>query len=155
MDKVIQVLMATVGTLGFSILFNLRGKKLLLATLGGTFSWTICLLLEGIIPSEPVRFFCSAMFVAAYAEVLARVLKTPATTFLIPGIIPHIPGGSLYHTMRFALNRQWAECFSRAFYTLKLAMSLALGMIVVLSVLNVINKLMNHVLYSKRKEPVR
>lgn len=155
MENLLQVLMGTVGTLGFSVLFNLRGKKLLLAALGGAFSWTVFLLLEGALPSEPVRYFFSAMFVAAYAEVLARILKTPATTFLIPGIIPHIPGGALYHTMRFALYRQWSDCLSRAFYTLKLAMSLALGMIVVLSVLNVINKILNHTLYSKRKEPVR
>jgi uncharacterized membrane protein YjjB (DUF3815 family) len=155
MDKLLQILMGTIGTLGFSVVFNLRGKKLLLATLGGTLSWTICLLLEGAVSSEPARYFFSAMFVAAYAEVLARIMKTPTTTFLISGIIPHIPGGSLYYTMRFALNRQWTECLSRAFYTLKLAMSLALGMIVVLSLLNVINKILIHALYAKRKEPVR
>ena len=155
MAKLLQILMATIGTLGFSVLFNLRGKKLLLATLGGTLSWTICLLLEGAFPPEPVRYFFSAMFVAAYAEILARIMKTPTTTFLIAGIIPHIPGGSLYYTMRFALNRQWSECLSRAFYTLKLAMSLALGMIVILSLLNVINKVLHYVLYAKRKEPVR
>ena len=155
MDKLMQILMGTIGTLGFSVVFNLRGKKLLLATLGGTLSWTICLLLEGAVSSEPARYFFSAMFVAAYAEVLARIMKTPTTTFLISGIIPHIPGGSLYYTMRFALNRQWTECLSRAFYTLKLAMSLALGMIVVLSLLNVISKILIHALYAKRKEPVR
>ena len=74
---------------------------------------------------------------------------------LVPILIPLIPGGSLYYTMRFALNRQWTECLSRAFYTLKLAMSLALGMIVVLSLLNIVNKILNHALYSKRKETVR
>ena len=155
MNEFLQVLMGTIGTLGFSVTFNLRGKKLLLATLGGALSWTICLLLEGAFSSEPTRYFFSAIFVAVYAEILARVMKTPTTTFLIPGIIPHIPGGSLYHTMRFALNRQWTDCLSRAFYTLKLAMSLALGMIVVLSLLNVINKILHHSLYAKRKEPVR
>ena len=156
MNAVLQVLMGAIGTFGFCVTFHLRGRKLLLATLGGALSWTVCLLLGDVFPAEPVRYFFSAMFVAVYAEVLARVLKTPATTFLIPGIIPHIPGSALYHTMRFALDRQWSDCLSRAAYTLKLALALALGMIVILSVRNVFYKLMDHAFYRKarQKEPV-
>jgi len=61
----------------------------------------------------------------------------PATTFLIPSIIPHIPGGALYHTMRYALQRQWSMCFAQAFYTVKLALGLSLGIVAVLSMLSV------------------
>ena len=156
MNPVLQVLMGAIGTFGFCVTFHLRGRKLFLATLGGALSWTVCLLLGNIFDAEPVRYFFSAMFVAAYAEVLARLLKTPTTTFLIPGIIPHIPGSALYHTMRFALNRQWPECLNRALYTLKLALALALGMIVVLSVLNVLHKIMGRSLYrnARQKEPI-
>lgn len=156
MNPVLQVFMGAIGTFGFCVTFHLRGKKLFLATLSGALSWTVCLLLGNVFDAEPVRYFFSAIFVAAYAEVFARILKTPATTFLIPGIIPHIPGGALYHTMRFALDRQWSDCLSRAAYTLKLALALALGMIVILSVRNVFYKIMNHSLYRKarQKEPV-
>lgn len=141
MEQMLQILMAAVGTFGYGILVNLRGKKLLLATLGGGFSWALYLLLAPWYPDEPIRFFFCSSFAAVYAEVLARVLKTPAASFLIPCLIPMVPGGSLYHTMRFGLNREWSNCLSRAFYTLKLALALALGIIAVLSVLGVIQVL--------------
>lgn len=154
MNSMVQILMAAIGTLGFSVLFNLRGWKLVLAVLGGTLSWILCVLLEPLIPGEPVRWFISAMFVALWAELLAPVMKTPATTFLIPGIIPHIPGGALYNTMRLALERQWSAALSKGFYTLRLALSLALGMIVILSLWTVMHRLLahRHFRHSMKKE---
>ncbi|MBQ9967166.1 MAG: threonine/serine exporter family protein [Oscillospiraceae bacterium] len=137
MNDMIQILMGMLGAFGFSILFNMRGWKLLLAALGGGLSWALYLVLEPLFPGEFTRYFISAFFVAVYAEVLARLLKTPATTFLISCIIPHIPGGALYHTMRYALLKEWAACFQQAFHTVMLALGLALGIVAVLSGLNV------------------
>ena len=138
LQSVIQVLMGTVGSFGFSILYNIRGRKLILAGLGGLFSWSLCLILQIWIESEVIRYFFSAAFVATYAEVLARVLKTPTTTFLVPAIIPHVPGASLYYTMKFALNKQWYEFFSKAFDTVELALALAIGLIAVSSFVKVL-----------------
>ena len=79
------------------------------------------------------------------AEVFARVIKTPTTTFLVPSLIPLIPGGSLYYTMNYALNEQWAAFAAKAFYTLELAVALALGIIAVTTLnrmLNVLVKLL-------------
>ena len=146
-EAVIQIITSFLGTLGFSVLFNLRGKKLLLSSLGGMFAWTLYLMLEPAVPSEAVRYFFCSFFLAVYAEVLARLLRTPATTFLIPPMIPLIPGGALYHTMRYGLNREWSRCLSQAFYTLKLALALALGIIAVLSILGVISVLLNRSWY--------
>ena len=42
----IQIFTGFLGSLGFSILFNIRGRKLLVASLGGLISWTIFLLLD-------------------------------------------------------------------------------------------------------------
>lgn len=132
-----QIFMSFIGSLGFSILFNIRGWKVLLAALGGGVSWALYLLMGNVIPGIPHRYFVCACFIAFYAEILARVLKTPATTFLIPAMIPHIPGSSLYKTMRFALYKEWMDCLSQAFYTIKLALALALGSAVILTLFKV------------------
>ena len=146
-SPVLQVLMGWAGSFGFSVLLNARGLKLFLASLGGALSWTLYLLVEPYFPNEMFRYFLSSAFVAMYAEIFARVLKTPATTFLIPSIIPHIPGGSLYYTMRYALNRDWGACLSQAVYTLSLALGLGLGIVAVMSVFGVINVVLNKLWY--------
>lgn len=145
--ELMQVLTSMAGSFGFSVLYNIRGGKLVWSSLGGALSWGVYVLLAPVFPSEMLRYFFAASLVAIYAEILARVLKTPATTFLIPSIIPCIPGGALYHTMRYALNRQWSACLSQAVYTLSLALGLALGIIAVLSIFGVVHVVLNKLWY--------
>ena len=141
MDKLIQILMAYLGSLGFNLLFNIRGRKLLIASFGGMLSWVVFLALEPLLPGEAIRFFLSAAAVTVYGEIFARIEKTPTTTFLVPSVIPLIPGSSLYYTMNYALNKQWAEFSHRGFYTLQLALSLAVGIIAVTTVVRLITAL--------------
>ena len=130
-DAIIQIIMGGLGTLGFNILFHIRGRKLLLATLGGVISWTVFLAFAPILPSEAGRYLLSSAVITIYAEIFARLEKTPTTTFLVPSAVPLIPGSALYYTMNYALNQQWAAFGNQAFYTLELAVSLALGIIIV------------------------
>lgn len=144
----IQILMGGLGSLGFSILFHIRGKRLALATLGGLMSWTVFLALAAPLPSEAVRYFFASAAVTIYAEIFARIVKTPTTTFLVPSLIPLIPGGALYYTMNYALNEQWNAFADKAIYTLELAMALALGIIAVTT----INRIVNVVVRKIRKQ---
>ena len=81
--------------------------------------------------SEALRYFLATAAITVYCEILARVEKTPTTTFLVPVVIPLIPGSALYYTMNYALNEQWRQFAAQAFYTLELALSLAVGIIAV------------------------
>ena len=129
LTDLIQIFTGFLGSLGFSVLFNIRGRKLWVASLGGLISWTIFLLLEPVFQGEASRYFFAAAAVTVYSEVFARVLKTPTTTFLVSSIVPLIPGGSLYYTMNYALNEQWDLFVQKAFSTLELALALAVGII--------------------------
>ena len=152
MSAIIQILTGTLGTLGFNILFHIRGKKLVLATLGGMISWAVFLALEPVLPSEAMRYFISAVTITVYGEILARLEKTPTTTFLVPSIIPLIPGSALYYTMNYALNKQWSQFAQQAFYTLQLALSLAVGIIAVTTAVRLLTALLHkHIVHHSIK----
>ena len=53
MEIITQIVTAFLGSLGFSVLFNLRRTKLLIAALGGMLSWGLFLLLGLWFTSEP------------------------------------------------------------------------------------------------------
>lgn len=127
MTYFIQILTGTLGAFGFAILYNLRGTKLLIATLGGALSWGTYLFFGIWFHSEPLRYFFAAIAVTIYAEIFARIKKTPTSTFLIVPMIPLIPGGVLYYTMSYALKNDWNNFVTSAFYTIKLAMSRSLS----------------------------
>lgn len=152
MTGLIQVLTGALGSFGFGILFNLRGKKLGIITLGGLISWSVFLLLEGWIPGESARYFLSMTAISVYAEIFARVEKTPTTTFLVPCVIPLIPGSALYYTMNYALKEQWDLFLQKAFYTLELALSLALGIIAVTTATRLLTLLLRHWKRQKEKQ---
>lgn len=137
----IQILTGCLGTLGFSLLFNVRGRKLLFATLGGLLSWAAFLALEPLFPSEALRYFLATAAITVYCEILARVEKTPTTTFLVPVVIPLIPGSALYYTMNYALNEEWNLFAKQAFYTLELALALAVGIIAVTTLVRLLTVL--------------
>lgn len=138
--EILQIITGYVGTLGFAILFNIKGRRLLGAAFGGFLSWTLFVLLGNVINSEPIRYFIVSATCSAYAEVMARVLKTPTTTLQITALIPLIPGASLYYTMAYALESDMARFITKAVSTLKLAAALALGIVFTTMIMTVIYK---------------
>ena len=44
MHEMIQLLVSFTGSLGFAVLFNIHGKKLWFAALGGCLSWAVYLI---------------------------------------------------------------------------------------------------------------
>lgn len=138
--EIIQIITGFVGALGFSLLFNIRGRRLAAAAFGGLLSWLLYVLLSKAIESEALNYFLVAATVSLYAEIMARLLKTPTTTFITASLVPLIPGGSLYYTMAYAFQNSQNLFFDKAIYTLKLGGALALGIIVTTAVVNLINK---------------
>lgn len=130
-DALIQVLMAFFGTLGFGITFNSRGRKLWFAALGGGLGWALFLFLGLFFESEPLRYFIVSVTISAYAEILARICKTPASTFCILALIPLIPGGGLYYSADFALSGDSVRFVEKAVATLELTVALSLGIVLV------------------------
>ncbi len=128
--ELIQILTGTLGVLGFCVLFNIRGKRLAVTVIGGFLSWAVFVLLGNFIENEALKYFIVALIISLYAEVMARVLKTPTTTFITTALVPLIPGGSLYYTMAYAFESDLPRFISKAVDTLQLAAALALGIIV-------------------------
>lgn len=138
--ELMQVLTGFIGSLGFAITFNIRGKRLAFAALGGFMSWFMFVILNHLISNEPINYFIVALTVSFYAEVMARILKTPTTTFVTTSLIPLIPGGSLYYTMVYAFQNNNDLFLDKGIYTLELASSLALGIITATALTRTLHK---------------
>ena len=95
MDMLIQLVTAFTGSLGFALLFHVRKEKLLLASLGGLLAWGVYLLMGLVSDQEVVRYFAASVVLTVYAECLARVVKCPATLFLVTASIPLISAQAL------------------------------------------------------------
>lgn len=134
MTALTEILAAGGGTLFFAIFYNMRGYKMAVAGLGGMLTWSVCLLVTGVTGSQFIAYLVSAMVASSAAEILARIFKTPTTTFVVPILIPLIPGGGLFYTMSAVVERDWATFASRGQETVFLFCMLAAGIMAVSSV---------------------
>jgi len=122
-----QLITAFTGSLGFAMLFHLRRRLLTCASLGGLLSWAVYLAGEWAFNSIFIACLLASAFAALYSEILARLLKAPATVFFIPTIVPLIPGSTLYYTMSHAVQNDWPQAKAYALLTLQYTLSIAIG----------------------------
>lgn len=127
-----------IATLGFGIIFNIRGKKLFFAALGGGISWFFYSLSLEFKFSTISALFISSIIFSTYSEILARVLKTPVTTFVICALIPLVPGGGMYYTMLEVVNGDINKALELGINTIANAGTLALGVIFVSTITKLI-----------------
>lgn len=144
MIHTLQIILAFMGSLGFSILFNIKGRKIWYAALGGMLAWGIYLLGGLWLSGEMTQYFAAAIIVTFYSEICARIEKTPATTFLTAAIIPLVPGRALYYTMSYAINNQFGEFADYGSYTVSIAVAIAAGIMVASSLSRVFFALLSY-----------
>ena len=134
----LQTVMGCVGAVGFAVLFNIRGHRLVWIALGSALAWAVYLACTCHGQDKFVALLCGTAAAALASEVLARALRTPVLLLLVPMLIPLIPGGDLY-TMMSLLVRGQAEAFGAAVQLVLVeAGAIALGIICVASAANIV-----------------
>lgn len=59
--------------------------------------------------SHIVAYFTGTLIISLLSELMARLLKMPATVFMTTAIIPLVPGADLYNAMRLLLEGRYAQ----------------------------------------------
>lgn len=126
---VVNSVYAFIATFGFCILFNIRGKNLFYTSLGGGITWFIYLLTNQFSNSNIFALFIASIIAGVYSEILARILKSPVTTFSICAIIPLVPGGGMYQTMLQLTQGNVTESLTTGLITLSSAGAIAVGIL--------------------------
>lgn len=123
-----------VGCIGFAILFNVHGWGSWFCTVGGMMTWMVYLLAQHLGFGIFSMNFFATVFAAVYAEIMARIRKFPAISYLVVSIFPLLPGAGIYYTMSFGLNGDIQRAVQKGLETAGIAGSLAVGILLVLTV---------------------
>ena len=127
-EWLLHIVSAALGSLSFAMFFGVRSRKLWFSLLGGVLNWGLYLLaMKKMGLPATMAYALGAAAGTLYAEILARIVKTPVTVFVITSVIPMVPGGALYYTMLGLLQGDKATFVDRGLYTLSAAGAMALG----------------------------
>ena len=130
---------STIATIGFSVFFNIPKSALLPAGLTGGIGWTFYYCLINTTNNDILSNFLSAILVAWISEFLARRLKYPAILFVIPGIIPLVPGLGMYNTMLYLVQTNYELAIAKGANVLFVGGAISLGVLVVTSLSRTLN----------------
>ena len=144
MNAWIQILTGGLGTLGFALIAHVRPRLLPSATLGGLLSWAIYLWIYALTGSVFLGTLISTMAVYTWSEIMARIMKAPVTIFLVPGILPLLPGSYLYYTVLALLNGEDASFQFYGYTTVIVTLGIACGVVAASIIISYFIKTMEH-----------
>ncbi|MEG1858119.1 MAG: threonine/serine exporter family protein [Pseudoflavonifractor sp.] len=134
---------AFLASMGFCVLFNIHTGVLICCT-GGALGWLVYLLMGILTPNDLIQSFVAAIFIAAYSEIMARIRKCPVTGYLLVAFFPLVPGGGIYYSMEYAIAGETQLFLSTGSHTLGLAGTLAMGVLLVSTLVRMINTVRAH-----------
>ncbi|MEA4805950.1 threonine/serine exporter family protein [Acetobacterium wieringae] len=142
MNYIAPCLYAFGASLAFAIVFNIPRNKLLLSALGGLLGQLVYVVFQLFISNDVILYLLATIAISLYAEVLARLTKSPTTIYLAVALIPLVPGGGIYYTMLYFINGEMDLGITTGVHTLLISGALAVGIIMISSTVNLVRKVM-------------
>ena len=134
-------LWACLACVGFGIVYNIHGFGILICGSGAALGWFVFLLMQHWLGGDAVPAFIAAAVIAVYAESMARIRRCPVTGYLQIALLPLVPGAGIYNMMDAALRGDTQDFLTTGLHTLSIAGSLAVGVLVVSSLVRMQNML--------------
>lgn len=100
----VRTVAAGVGTIAFSITYNVPKRYLLDIGIIGAVSWLLYMILNDNFNMTITAVFISGLFATLISKLLSARRKTPMTIFLSTSMFPLIPGLSFYRGIYFMLT---------------------------------------------------
>lgn len=135
----VEVLAAFIGCVGFTFLFNIHGNGKYLCAIGGVLTWLTYRISFMLLNDLIAAYFIGTAIAAIYAEIMARIRKYPAISYLVISAFPLIPGAGVYHTVRYAMNGNMAAATDKGMETLAIAGVMSVGILLVSTAVRIIN----------------
>jgi len=90
----------------YGIVCDIPKKHLAFSGLTACIGYAVYLM---FLPNEIIGCFIGSCCIALMGELLSRILKETATVFIIPGIIPLVPGAKMYSMTLAFLTRDFEQ----------------------------------------------
>jgi uncharacterized membrane protein YjjP (DUF1212 family) len=123
----VSYFLAFFATGSFAWFFYINRYDILWASLIGGAGWLSYLVASQYFALGSGAWLVGALVVGVLSEFAASAFKKPATVYIVPGIIPLVPGGGMYETMLAFVRGNMEQAATTGFTTLSAAAAIAVG----------------------------
>ncbi|WP_078381124.1 threonine/serine exporter family protein [Sutcliffiella halmapala] len=139
-----QILFSFIASAGFGVIFNAPRKSLIHCGFVGMVGWISYILLADAGVDPVIASFVGSFAVALVGHIMAKRFRMPMIIFSVAGIIPLVPGGIAYNTMRNLAQNDYLAAIPLAAKAFMISGAIAMGLVfaevLVQSVMKVIKK---------------
>ena len=126
-----QLISCGIASMGFAWLFKAADKQAFYVGIGGSMTWGAYLIAQYLHGDTFICTIVAATVVAAYAFIMSRYHRAPATIFLTTSILPVVPGANLFYMMYGIEQRDYAMANQQAITLATTCLAIALGFLLV------------------------
>lgn len=137
MDILVPALSGVVGSIGFCLVMRSRLRRMPIISLSAAVCCALYLIVIKLGLSDFFAAALAALLATALSECFAVFFKAPVTVFLIPTLLPLIPGALLYRTFAAVFRGNLEDTLIYAASTCRTIGALVVGIMVVSAVTHV------------------
>lgn len=127
---IVQIIGAFVAVLTIALAFGVPRKFLVYSAVVAAISWCVYLISLESGLDLVVSVFIATLVIAFISHTFARRFKAPVTVFLIPGILPLVPGVGTYRIVYYLIQEDGAKASFNFIQTLQIAGMIAIGIFI-------------------------
>lgn len=141
---IVQVIGAFVAVITVATILSIPKKFLITAGGISALSWFVYLVCRDHKVSVAMSTLAATLAIALVSHILARLLKAPVTIFLIPGILPLVPGINTYRIGYYLIQDDGVQASYYFNLTLQVAGMIAIGIFIMDTIFRVMNTVINN-----------
>ena len=135
----IQLVTSFITSIAFAIVFKINRRHLINAGVCGLLTYAAYFGVEMLTSSLFWAAFICSVVAALFAETHARLLKAPTIVMLMPGVVPIVPGGYLYRSVRDAICGLNASAIANIGAAAEIALGMAGGVVSLTILYSIVN----------------
>lgn len=139
----IQLLISFVATACFGVIFNAPTKAIPACGFVGAVGWGIYYVLVDLQVDEVRASFLGAFIVSLVAYFFARKFRMPMIVFSVSGIIPLVPGGIAYNTMRNIMELDYIMGLQNGMRAFMISGAIAMGLVFAEVMMQLLSRIMS------------
>lgn len=124
-----NIIVSTIISSGFAVLFQVPKESVIFSGFTGMVQWMVYFILRDFGVNTYFNFFIASFAAGLASEAFARFQKKPAIIYIVPGLLPLVPGSNIYYTMLHFVKNEYALAINQGAQTFFLAIAIATGVV--------------------------
>ncbi|MCI8326242.1 MAG: threonine/serine exporter [Lachnospiraceae bacterium] len=125
----IQLLLSFIAVFSFSVMFCAPRSQYVFCGLCGCLSQGVYRLLEAFGANDMICILFSTFSLTILTRILSILRRTPVTIYLVPGVLPLVPGAKIYYTSYYLMMNEAKNAMFMGLDAFKTAGAISLGII--------------------------